>query len=114
MKKIHITESQLRYCLKKLNEAYQVDVTDDFEAGQTPSQVVSKKKAENPTLASDSDKGEVAFTFNPNGIDEGCDGECGNSKEFFTKKQIKEAKLRKLKENCQKTTKSEIKKSLKK
>lgn len=63
MKKIHITESQLQYCLKKINEAKNIEE---------------------------------------------------NASQCFTKKQIKEAKLRKMKDESTVITKGEIKRNLNK
>lgn len=90
MRKIHITESQLEELRKKLTEAYNVDITQDLEQGKTPQQIVANKKAENPNLNNDANSGEVSFTFNPNGIDEGT---------CFTKGSIKKAKIKNLQEN---------------
>ena len=99
MKKIHITEAQLEELRKKLTETYNVDVTPDIEAGKTASQIVTDKKSKNPSLSSDISRGEVSFTFNPDGIDEG---------KAYTKRGIKEAKLKKLQENCVVFKKSDL------
>lgn len=93
MKKIHITESQLNELKEKLMETYDVNITDELEGGKTPSQVVSDMKAQNPSLNSDANSGEVTFSFNPNGIDE------EKGAKPVTKRQIKEAKIKKLQEN---------------
>ena len=103
MKKIHITESQLGELRKRLTEVYDVDVTDKLEAGKTPTQVVSDMTAENPNLNNDASSGEVKFTFNPKGIDEEEDVKP------ITKKAIKEAKIKKLQENCVRYTKKDLK-----
>ena len=99
MKKIHITEEQLAELKKKLTEVYDVDVTDKLEGGKTPTQVVSDMTAENPNLSNDANSGEVKFTFNPKGIDED---------KFVTKRQIREAKIKKLQENSVRYTKKDL------
>ncbi|MBP5456047.1 MAG: hypothetical protein J6Y37_06070 [Paludibacteraceae bacterium] len=103
MKKIHITENQLKELRKKITESYDVDITDDLERGKkSPSQVVSQKKAENPNLSSDANNGEVKFSFDPNGIDE------EKVAKTVTKREIKEAKVKKLQENSVMFTKKDL------
>ena len=101
MRKIHISEQQLTELKQKLSETYNVDITPELEAGKTPQNIVSQKKAENPSLSSDANSGEVAFSFNPNGIDE--------SVKPVTKRQIKEARIENLKKNSIRFSKKDLK-----
>ena len=87
MKKIHITESQL----KRLTEALTIDATKEVEAkGGNVSAAWNDMKTKNPSLDQQANDGEITVGVNPKGIDE-CD--------FVTKRQIKEAKIKKLQEN---------------
>lgn len=112
MRKIHITESQLKELKKKINEAYTVDATQELEQnGGNAKKAADTLFAKNPTLKSDADKGEANVGFNPTALEEDCceDNACSMKGKSYTKKQIKEAKLRKLKENCTIIKKKDIK-----
>ena len=97
MKKVHITEKQL----KKLTEALTVDGTKEVEAaGGNVNTAWTNMKSKNPFLGQEADKGEIAVSVNPNGIDEDVDESCSDMDgKTFTKRQIKEAKIKKLQEN---------------
>lgn len=97
MKKVHITEKQL----KKLTEALTVDGTKEVEAaGGNVNTAWTYMKSKNPILGQEADKGEIAVSVNPNGIDEDVDESCSDMDgKTFTKRQIKEAKIKKLQEN---------------
>lgn len=106
MKKIHITESQLKQFAefkKKIDEqdSYTVDATKEIEdAGGNVRSAISNIKANNPQQGSDFESGRATVTFNPEAVvKEG----------YITKKQIKEARLAKRKAECRKITKSDIK-----
>lgn len=94
MRKIHITEAQLAYCVKNLHEAYTVDATSELEqTGNNAKTAANNLMAKNPNLKNDADRGEANISFNPEALSE-MEGK------LFTKKQIKEAKLENLKKSC--------------
>jgi hypothetical protein len=71
MKKIHITESQLKYIKKRLSEAYSVDMTKEVEAANGNAKTAwDRMTAKNPTLKQQAQQGEIDGVFNPEGIDE--------------------------------------------
>lgn len=108
MKKIHISESQYNELRKKISEqsdAYPVDMTDSIEkANGNVSTAFSNFNSEHPQQGADLKSGKATATINPNAVT----NESIFNGHSYTKKQIKEAKLRKLKENCQIFTKSDI------
>lgn len=100
MRKIHITESQLEELKAKLSEAYTIDGTKETEAaGGNVKTAWDNIKSKNPQLSQQADNGEVNIAVNPIGIDEG---------KSYTKRQIKEAKLRFLRENSVVFKKSDL------
>lgn len=71
MKKIHITESQLKYIKKRLSEAYSVDMTKEVEAANGNAKTAwDRMTTKNPTLKQQAQQGEIDGVFNPEGIDE--------------------------------------------
>ena len=100
MRKIHITEAQLNELKKKLEEAYTIDGTKETEeANGNVKTAWNNIKAKNPQLSQQADSGEVNIAVNPTGIDEG---------KSYTKRQIKEAKLKALRENSVMFKKSDL------
>lgn len=94
MKKIHITEGQLNYIKSRMTEAYTVDLTKETEAANGNVKTAwDRETSKNPTLRQQAQQGEVNAVVNPEGIDEEMEGKA------FTKRQIKEAKIKKLQEN---------------
>ena len=88
MKKIHITEAQMKALKDKLSEAVTVDATSEVEqANGNVSTAWNNMKTKNPMLDQQAKNGEVTVGVNPEGIDEG---------KTVTKRQIKEAKIRKM------------------
>ena len=102
MRKIHITEAQLECLKKRLSEVINQDVTAQIEKGETPQQISNEFSQKNPNVPKD----EVQFTYNQAAMDEEVE-ECGAK--CFTKKQIKEAKIKKLQENSVRYTKKDLK-----
>ena len=93
MRKIHITEEQLNAIKKSIEEEYSVDATQKLsDNGNNAKTAAQELQAENPTLASDLKTGKATMTYNPTGLKEG-------EYKSFTKKQIKEARVKYLKEN---------------
>ena len=91
MRKIHITESQLSNLKKMLSEATPVDATDatndnngNIAAG------IRQLQQTNPAL-----KNNATYTVNPDGLKNMEE----SSSVSFTKKQIKEEKIKRLREN---------------
>lgn len=100
MKKIHITEAQLNELKKKLSEAFTVDGTKEVEQANGDMKTAwNNIKSKNPQLSQQADSGELNVSVNPSGIDEA---------KSYTKKQIKEAKLKKLQENSVVFKKSDL------
>jgi hypothetical protein len=104
MKKIHITEAQLNALKKKLNE---LNLSGDENLNAANGNVTDATKT---TLQNAKDDGvnvdnagvTVGFSqsaLKQNGVSEG---------KLFTKKQIKEAKLAKLRNECKKYTKKDL------
>lgn len=103
MKKIHITEAQLECLRKKLSEAITVDATKEVEAKSgNVAAAWNDMKTKNPTLQQQASGGELSLSVNPEGIDEEENGKP------ITKKQIKEAKIKKLRENSEVFKKSDL------
>ena len=101
MRKIHITESQLNELRKKLSEAFTVDGTKEVEQANGDMRTAwNNIKSKNPQLNQQANSGEVNVSVNPTGIDES---------KAYTKKQIKEAKLKALQENSVVFKKSDLK-----
>lgn len=116
MKKIHITEAQLKYCAQKLKEAYTVDATQELEqTGNNAKRAADNIMAKNPNLKSDASRGEANISFDPNALSEGLN-EKGESEDYhavmegkiFTKREIKEARLENLKKSCKVIKKKDI------
>lgn len=83
MRKIHITEAQLAYCVKKLHEAYTVDATSELEqTGNNAKTVANNLMAKNPNLKNDADRGEANISFNPEALSENCFNEEGDSEDY--------------------------------
>ncbi len=102
MKKIHITEAQLECLKKKLSEVTNIDLTKQTEENNGNVKMAwDKEKTANPQVAQMAASGEASVTVNPEGIDE-CGGGC------ITKRQIKEAKIKKLQENSTVYTKKDL------
>lgn len=106
MKKIHITEAQLKALKKKLNE---LNLSGDENLNSSNGNVTDATKT---TLQNAKDDGvnvdnagvTVGFSQNAlkqNGVFEG---------KAITKRQIKEAKLKKLRESCVKYSKKDLEK----
>lgn len=101
MRKIHITEAQLNELKKKLSEAFTVDGTKEVEQANGNMRTAwTNIKAKNPQLSQQANNGEVNLSVNPTGIDES---------NIYTKKQIKEAKLKNLRKNSVSFKKSDLK-----
>jgi len=103
MRKIHITEEQLNCLKKKLSEqdSYNIDVTKNIEdAGGNAKTAISNLSSSNPQQSADLKSGKATATFNADAVTmEG---------KLYTKKQIKEAKLEKLKKSCKVIKKKDI------
>lgn len=103
MKKIHITEAQLENLKKALNE---INLNGDENLNTSSGNVTDATKktiqsAKDDGLNVDNSATQVSFTHDAlkqNGVTES-----------YTKRQIKEAKLKKLRENCEVFKKSDIK-----
>lgn len=109
MKKIHITESQLEYLRKKLSESITVDATKETEeANGNINTAWQRMKSSNPVLSQQSQKGEITLGVNPDGVDSVHESADIDGK-TITKRQIKEAKIKKLQENCDVYLKKNIK-----
>lgn len=103
MKKIHITEAQLEELKKKLNE---INLNGDENLNATNGNVTDAAKqtiqnAKDDGLNVDNSATQVSFGHDALKQNSVC--------ESYTKKQIKEAKLKKLRENCVKFTKKDLK-----
>lgn len=122
MKKIHITESQLQYIKKRLTEQGETDeVVVDAHAGASGKLTTqdltqqynnAQKHVTNANVAMKVDgtdlKEDVAE------LEQDVDRDSNEysdvmEKKIITKKQIKEAKLRNLRENCIRITKKNLK-----
>ena len=105
MKKIHITEAQLARLKKKLNE---LNLNGDENLNTSNGNVTDATKKTIQNAKDDGvnvDNAGVTVGFShgalkQNGVAEG---------KLFTKKQIKEAKLQKLRESSRKYTKKDLK-----
>lgn len=105
MKKIHITESQLSDLKKRLNE---LNLNGDENLNASNGNVTDAAKKTIQNAKDDGvnvDNAGVSVGFSQgalkqNGVSEG---------KLFTKKQIKEAKLQKLRESSTKYTKKDLK-----
>lgn len=107
MKRIHITESQLESLRQRLSEAMTVDATKETEAkGGNIGAAWQDMKSKNPSLDQQASDGEVTLSVNPKGVDE--EVEMAEDRKF-TKRQIKEAKLKKLRKSCERFTKRDLK-----
>ena len=93
MRKIRITESQYKRLKKSLKEAFNVDVTQQLERKGNARDAWQEVKQQNPMLQQSANNGEVTATFNPDALDE------TKIKKVYTKKQIKEARAKKLQES---------------
>ena len=97
MKQIRITESQLSLLKKAIKEQNEVviDATPNPTTGKVDMSTLSK---EYQTAKQSAPSADVALKVDGSDLTEGeeMETECN----VYTKKQIKEAKLRKLKENC--------------
>ena len=78
-----------------MTEIVNQEVSKEVEQGKTPQQISTEFSQKNPNIPKD----EVNFTFNQAAMDE---GEC------ITKRQIREAKIKKLQENCVRYTKKDL------
>lgn len=109
MRKIHISESQLNYLLKHLNEADEVELAGNVEQGKTLNQCAidaTKKATANGVPAN---KTKVVFSGQ-----ELKDNNITESNQIYTKRELKEARKAKLIKESKSYTKKDIEKSFKK
>lgn len=103
MKRIHLTESQLKYCLKKLKESDDIELAGDVKPGQTLDQAAKEATKQAVSNGVPANKTKIVFSgqeLKNNNITE-------NSK-FFTKRDLKEARLNKLIQVSKMYTKKEL------
>jgi len=111
-KRIIFTESQAKEIAKKINE---MQVYQQGNGNQTTAQVVNACKSSNPSLT-DKDSVTIPADTVTDGktVNGGAEGTTISapitSESCITKRQIKEMKLKKLKESCIKYKKSDIQK----
>ena len=110
MKRVLFTEEQIAECLRRSIKEQTYYMSDG--KNQTPDKIASDAKAENPGAGSDDSVATPLSTV------AGCSGMVGADKAtadiqlsegYYTKKQIKEAKLRYLKENSYSVRKKDLK-----
>lgn len=100
MKKIRITESQLKELKKRLAEQQaDLKIAAQPDANGKVSQVGLQNQARNAAATVGGDKNKITMEVPGETLAEG---------NFVTKKAIREAKARKLKENCNIIKKSDI------
>lgn len=107
MRTIHITESQLNALKKALmeqNNTYTIDLTKELEKhdGQIKN-AITDVTASNPSLSNDMKNGRALVGANPESITS------ESTNKFFTKRQIKEAKVNNKKRNSVVYRKKDIK-----
>ena len=103
MRKIHITESQLEELKKKLTEDQTELATDPQQLKANPKDAISKAFT---TAASNGIKNNVEVAIPKETAQQA--GITTNESKHYTKKQIKEAKLRFLRENSVVFKKSDL------
>lgn len=106
MRKIHITEAQFECIKKNISEAngqaYEIDLTNRIEQkGGNVNQALNDLNSENPTAANDIRNGKARTTFDPEAVQT-------NEGRTYTKKQIKEERVRNLKKQCVRVTKKNL------
>lgn len=109
MKRAHFTQKQIEECLKKINEQ-QFYVSDG--EGKSIDSIAQKAKSENPNAGSDDSVVVPVDTVSGGSSVQGGNGamlQIPLKEQCYTKKDIKEMKLRKLKENCVSFKKKDLK-----
>lgn len=103
MKKVHFTQSQIEECMKKLVNEVTLSADEQLASTRDPKQAVQKTIDNAQSQGIDTNNG-VSVTMSGDALKKAGISEC------FTKKSLKEAKLKSLKNNSYCITKKDLKK----